>query len=204
MAHDRHIRRLLWAALLSGTALASRYSPHQPSRSFALSTLSASSSTRARGWPIRDTRAPRLFEGFALPQTLRDSVVRLARAQVGSRYVFGGTSPHGFDCSGLVRYVVSHVQLTLPRTARQQALVGAPVGRDRLQPGDILTFGHGARVSHIGIYVGSGKYVHASSVAGRVIVSPIDRPPSRLVRPLSGARRLLAFADQLDQRLGSN
>ena len=64
--------------------------------------------------------------------------------------------------------------------------------KNRLRPGDLLTFAKGKRgVSHIGIYVGDGKYVHASSVAGRVIESEIDRPKSSLVRRWAGVRRLL-------------
>ena len=132
-----------------------------------------------------------------------DSIVTVAWALIGQPYEFGGTSPQrGFDCSGLVSFVLSKVQLKLPRTAKQQALVGAPIGRDRLLPGDLLTFGTDARVSHVGIYVGDGKFVHASSIAGRVIVSPLDRKPSRLIRPLAGARRVLAIADSVPQPRG--
>lgn len=130
-------------------------------------------------------------------QSLRDSIVATARAQVGLKYVRGGQSPErGFDCSGLLRYVMDRLELALPRTAAQQALAGATVEPDtsRLRPGDLLTFGkgkHGA-VSHIGIYVGDGRYVHASSVAGRVIESPIERPPSPLIKRWRGARRIVA------------
>jgi cell wall-associated NlpC family hydrolase len=137
-----------------------------------------------------------LFEGFhQLRPAVRDSIVALALAQIGSRYLFGGTSPEGgFDCSGLVRYVLSQVDLSLPRTARQQARIGSPIDRDQLKPGDLLTFGSADSISHIGIYIGGGKFVHASSVAGRVIVSPLDRPPHPLIKELAGARRLLATA----------
>jgi cell wall-associated NlpC family hydrolase len=137
-----------------------------------------------------------LFEGFnQLRPAVRDSIVALALAQIGARYIFGGTSPEGgFDCSGLVRYVLSQVDLSLPRTARQQALIGSPVDRDQLKPGDLLTFGSADSISHVGIYIGGGKFVHASSVAGRVIVSPLNRPPSPLIKELAGARRLLATA----------
>ena len=130
----------------------------------------------------------------------RDSIVTVAWALIGTPYELGGSSLNSFDCSGLVRFVLSKVDLSLPRTARQQALVGAPITRDRLRPGDLLTFGQGDSVAHVGIYVGDGKFVHASSVAGRVIVSPLDRKPSRLIRPLSGARRFLALADSLEER----
>jgi len=131
---------------------------------------------------------------------MRDSIVQMARAQIGRRYRTGGVSPEkGFDCSGLVQYVMTALNLKLPRTARQQAAQGLPVSRDtsRLLPGDLLTFGKGKKgsVSHIGIYVGDGRYVHASSVAGKVIESSIDRPFSPLIRIWRGARRVLAFND---------
>lgn len=142
----------------------------------------------------RSMRPAPKFEGFhQLPARVRDSIVAVAQALIGTRYLFGGATPEGgFDCSGLVSYVLSQVQLSLPRTARQQALIGLPVHRDDLKPGDLLTFGTVDSVSHVGIYVGGGKYVHASSVAGRVIVSPLDRPPSPQIKALAGARRLLA------------
>ncbi|MEO8334506.1 MAG: C40 family peptidase [bacterium] len=128
---------------------------------------------------------------------IRDSLVSVARAQVGTRYVRGGNSPEGgFDCSGLVRYVMAALKVSLPRTARQQATQGLAVVRDttRLRPGDLLTFGKGKRgqVSHIGIYIGGGKYVHASSVAGRVIESDIGRTSSPLIRAWRGVRRVVA------------
>jgi cell wall-associated NlpC family hydrolase len=148
----------------------------------------------------RELRAVRVFQKHRL--ALRDSIVRLALAQVGTRYDFGGMTPQrGFDCSGLVRYVFSQLALTPPRTAAKQARIGAAIQRDRLRPGDLLTFGIGDSVTHIGIYVGDRKFVHASSIAGRVIVSAVDRPPSDLIRPLKGARRLLAIADPLDYPL---
>lgn len=144
--------------------------------------------------PAADAAKP--FEALsASVHSIRDSLVMLARAQVGTRYLTGGQSPErGFDCSGLVRYVMAALEVKLPRTARQQATSGLAVARDpnRLRPGDLLTFGKGKTgVSHIGIYVGNGRYVHASSVAGRVIESEIDRPKSSLIRKWAGVRRLL-------------
>lgn len=142
--------------------------------------------------PRIGARALRAFEQHQL--ALRDSIVSFALAQVGTPYILGGTTPaKGFDCSGLVQYVYARHYLTPPRTAARQARIGAPIRRDRLQRGDILTFGRDS-VTHIGIYVGDRKFVHASSVAGRVIVSSIDRPPTVLIRPMVGARRVLAVA----------
>ena len=129
-------------------------------------------------------------------QKLRDSLVSVARAQIGTRYVFGGTTPNGFDCSGLVRYVMAALKVELPRTAAQQARIGDEVSPDpgSLRPGDLLTFGRRGRsgVSHIGIYVGQGRYVHASSVAGRVIESDLNRTGSPLIKAWRGVRRIVA------------
>jgi cell wall-associated NlpC family hydrolase len=147
------------------------------------------------------------FEAFSNSAVaMRDSVVQMARAQIGKRYRTGGVSPDkGFDCSGLVQYVLTALKLNVPRTAKQQATQGLAVTKDTsvLLPGDLLTFGKGKKgvVSHIGIYVGDGRYVHASSVAGKVIESPLDRPFSPLIKIWRGARRVLASNDTAAARL---
>jgi cell wall-associated NlpC family hydrolase len=148
----------------------------------------------------RETRPFAALSNTAL--SMRDTVVALARSQIGTRYRFGGTSPTGgFDCSGFVRYVLGAINLALPRTAAQQAAMGAKVPKDttRLQPGDLLTFGRGNRVTHIGIYVGNGRYVHASPTAGRVIETSLGRTESPLVKIWRGGRRIFAdVASSLD------
>src|SRR4051812_21126204 len=110
--------------------------------------------------------APKPFEAYSnSAHDLRDSLVALAKAQVGTRYKRGGTSPKGFDCSGLIKYIMAGLNLDVPRTARQQATVGLAVNKDtaRLLPGDLLTFGKTKKgVSHVGIYVGDGRFIHAS------------------------------------------
>ena len=133
--------------------------------------------------------------------SVRDSIVAIARAQIGTPYRLGGTTPgRGFDCSGLVRYVLGALKVALPRTAAQQAIVGAGLPKDttRLRPGDLLTFGRGTRITHVGIYVGDGRYVHASTTAGRVIETSLSRTRSPLVRSWRGGRRVLADADAVD------
>ena len=151
-------------------------------------------------------------EMSASVMSMRDSIVAFARAQLGTKYVRGGQTPErGFDCSGLVKYVMAAFHLDLPRTARQQAKTGFALTRDtsRLRPGDLLTFGRPrSGVSHIGIYVGDGRFIHASSVAGRVIESRVNRQPSKLIKPWQGARRLVAPDDsiapiQADRKTGS-
>jgi cell wall-associated NlpC family hydrolase len=148
--------------------------------------------------PVESTRP---FSAWsASVHSLRDSIlVSVARTQIGTRYVRGGQSPdRGFDCSGLVRYVLAGFHVPLPRTAAEQALTGLSVGQDttQLRPGDLLTFGKARRgVSHIGIYVGNGRFVHASSKAGRVIESNLDRPRSPLIKPWQGTRRVVLDLD---------
>lgn len=130
-------------------------------------------------------------------QQLRDSVVVLARQQLGRRYVLGGTAPsRGFDCSGLVRFVLAALNLGVPRTAAEQAKTGVAVAPDTsaLKPGDLVTFG-ARRVDHIGIYTGEGKFIHASVKTGRVIESSITRRTSPLIRKWAGARSLLALIE---------
>lgn len=130
-------------------------------------------------------------------ERLRDSVVALARAQIGKRYVYGATNPkRGFDCSGLVLYIAKALNIDLPRTANQQARVGRALARDtaQLRPGDLVTFANGRsrRISHIGIYIGGGKIIHASSHSGRVVEAPLIKARSSLTRRWRGAVRVLA------------
>jgi cell wall-associated NlpC family hydrolase len=152
---------------------------------------------------VLPAQTARPFEAFSnSAQSIRDSVVQMARAQLGRRYRTGGQTPErGFDCSGLVKYIMAALNLDVPRTAKQQAKQGLAVTKDtsRLLPGDLLTFGKTKKsvISHVGIYVGDGRYIHASSVAGRVIESAIDRPYSPLIKGWRGARRIVASDDSI-------
>jgi cell wall-associated NlpC family hydrolase len=150
------------------------------------------------GIPHRDLAEP--FAAISAgARSFRDSLVALARAQIGRRYRFGGTTPeHGFDCSGLVRYVMAALKIDLPRTAHEQAKSGQTVPRDtaQLQPGDLLMFGSSRHISHVGIYVGNGHFVQASSKAGRVVETPLIRPMVRGVKPWRAVRRVTPESDE--------
>jgi cell wall-associated NlpC family hydrolase len=127
---------------------------------------------------------------------VRDSIAKLSRDQLGSRYRLGAKKPRAaFDCSSLVQYVMSLVDVFLPRTAAEQAKFGVAVPRDSAQllPGDLLTFGRGRRVTHVGIYVGEGRYVHASSGKRTVVEVPLPRLGGKGGRWWKGARRILAW-----------
>lgn len=150
------------------------------------------------GVRISDPYAPPVAAPFAAFSqsvlALRDSVVARARAQLGKRYRHGGETPkHGFDCSGLVAYVLSSLNFTVPRTAAAQATVGTEVVRDTAQllPGDLLTFGRGSKVTHIGIYVGNGRFIQASSRAGHVVETNLFRAPAPGIKPWQGVRRVV-------------
>ena len=167
-------------ASMSLVPVAAAQGPAQPSRSD-----STPAAERRSGFAI--------FGGSA--SAVRDSLVTLARQQLGRRYVFGGTTPEkGFDCSGLIRYVLAKLDIAVPRTAAQQERVGEQLAKDtaELRPGDLVTFGRGKGASHIGIYVGDGRFIHASSAAGRVVESPLIRAPAKRIKPWRGARRVLA------------
>jgi cell wall-associated NlpC family hydrolase len=101
-----------------------------------------------------------------------DAVVAYASNFLGVPYVWGGTSPSGFDCSGLVQYVYAHFGIDLPRTSQEQQTVGTAVSRDELQPGDLVFFGSPAY--HVGIYVGGGQFINAPKTGDVVKIASLD------------------------------
>ena len=106
-----------------------------------------------------------------------DLGARIARAAldvVGTPYRYGGNTTDGFDCSGLVQYVHASVGIDVPRTSTAQFRSGP--GTDALALGDVVFFRIGGKVSHTGIYVGDGRFVHAPSNGKQVSVSRTDNP----------------------------
>lgn len=103
-------------------------------------------------------------------------VVAYAKTLLGSPYVYGGKSPSGFDCSGFTSYVYGHFGISLNRSSGGQTANGAPVSRSELKAGDLLFFSEGGRISHVGIYVGGNKMIHASTSRTGVIISSLSEP----------------------------
>jgi len=118
-------------------------------------------------------------------------IVLRALSFIGVRYKYGGTTPDtGFDCSGLIRYVFNQATgKSLPGNAREISQVGASIDRTELQPGDLVFFNTLRRpFSHVGIYLGDSRFVHAPSRGGKVEI--VDMSDRYWQTRYNGARRL--------------
>jgi cell wall-associated NlpC family hydrolase len=107
------------------------------------------------------------------PAALRKAAMSKALAQLGKPYRYGAVGPNAFDCSGLVKYSFAKTGRALPRTSRAMASAGVPVKKADLQPGDLVFFYQ--PISHVGIYIGNGKIVHASRTGQPVKISDMAR-----------------------------
>ena len=115
------------------------------------------------------------------PSAKAKAAVAFAMAQVGKKYVWGGTGPDAYDCSGLVLKAWASAGVSLPRTSQQQFTVGTSVAIANLQPGDVVFYYSG--ISHDGIYIGNGQIVHAANPSDGVTIDRVDS------MPIAGARR---------------
>ena len=105
----------------------------------------------------------------AVSASVSYQAVRVAAAQKGIRYVWGGTSPRtGFDCSGLTKYVYGKVGKRLPRTAQAQYNAAYKISRSSARPGDLVFFGGSRSIYHVGVYAGGGYIWHAPKPGKRV------------------------------------
>ena len=102
-------------------------------------------------------------------------VVETARQQVGVPYRYGGESPRGFDCSGLVHYAYARAGIEVPRTTRELLRHARRVPLSKLRPGDVLFFRVAPpKISHVGLYIGDGRFVHAPSSGKKVSYSSLN------------------------------
>jgi cell wall-associated NlpC family hydrolase len=118
------------------------------------------------------------------PPPTHGGVVGIAMQYLGVPYVWGGASPSGFDCSGLVMYVFAQVGISLPHSSYAQYGMGSPVSRSDLQPGDLVFFDG---LGHVGIYVGGGSFIHAPHTGDVVKISSLS---GWYASTYVGARRL--------------
>lgn len=125
--------------------------------------------------------------GSAFADSKMDKVIDKT---IGTKYVSGGTSTNGFDCSGFTMFVFDKIGINLPHQSGSQYQMGSDVSRDEMRPGDLVFFNtNGKGVSHVGIYVGDGDFAHASSSRGVTISSLND---SYYVNRYVGAKRIMS------------
>jgi len=144
---------------------------------------------------VRQPAGPALTRSTPAPRAdtaAGNAVLMRAISLVGTPYRWGGNTPEGgFDCSGLVNYVFADMlDLKLPRTSRELAAYQGPrIARDQLASADLVFFGSGGNVTHVGIYVGDGRFIHAPSSGGTVRLEQLDT--RYWTSRYSGARRVL-------------
>ena len=130
------------------------------------------------GIPPGDVAPPEAVPGGGAPEAA--TVIQAALSRIGSPYVWGGSGPNQFDCSGLVMWSFQQAGISLPHSSQALAQGGQPVSRDQMQPGDLVTYYSDA--SHVAIYIGDGMMVHASTYGTPVRVAPVDNAPIYNVR----------------------
>ena len=114
------------------------------------------------------SQAPSTSSSTAKPAKSADQAVSVALQQLGVPYRYGGSTPSGFDCSGLVYYSYSRAGIDLPRTTGALWSNMRPVSKGEVQVGDILFFRIAGKMSHVGMYIGNEQFVHAPS-SGKVV-----------------------------------
>lgn len=118
---------------------------------------------------------------------VRQNVVDYALSFIGNPYVYGGSDPNtGTDCSGFTSYVLEHAGgVDMNRSSRSQATQGTQVSAEQIQPGDLVFYANGSRINHVGLYIGDGQIVHASTERTGIKISPWTyRNPVKIVSVL--------------------
>ena len=123
-----------------------------------------------KGEPVLD------FLSVAPGSALGQQIVNEASKYLGVPYVWGGTTPSGFDCSGLVQYIMKGLGIDISRVTQTQCKEGTPVAKGDLQPGDLVFFENNGDVHHVGIYIGSGQMIHAPHTGDVVRVADMTSP----------------------------
>ena len=155
--------------------------------------LGSASFAAGDGRNARPNAAEPVAAGADTPTPGADGVVFQALAFLGVHYRMGGRAPAtGFDCSGLVRHVFLEAHgTTLPETSREMSRVGEKIGRDSMQPGDLVFYNTLRRAfSHVGIYLGDDRFIHAPSTGSEVRIENMNSP--YWAHRFNGARRVLA------------
>ncbi len=150
----------------------------------------AEAATREKAAKAAKARVTKSASTYKTPaaSSKGQAIVNTARKYMGVRYVWGGSSPKGFDCSGLVQYVCKSLGISVNRTAAAQFSNGRAVNKADLQPGDLVFFAKSKRISHVGIYIGNGQMIHAPHTGDVVRIASINS--AYYSRTYVGARRV--------------
>lgn len=114
------------------------------------------------------------IQPFPETESVGQQLAAYAQTFVGYPYVYGGKDPSGFDCSGFMQYLYAHFGYRISRTATTQLGDGYRVSLDEIQPGDIIYFGYGSTVTHVGMYIGNDRFVHAENPSTGVVITPLS------------------------------
>ncbi len=151
-------------------------------------------SRRAANVDTKSTKAaPAAEQTPTTPATAANSsmgatIIAEGEKYIGTKYVYGGSSPSGFDCSGFVQYVMKKVGITVNRTSRDQYKNGVAVSKENLAAGDLVFFSKGGSISHVGIYAGNGNVLHSPSPGKTVCYTTLEHMCS--YSTYVGARRV--------------
>lgn len=158
------------------TEVVRRMQAATPTRVVSQSSKSKRVATNRRAGKKTYTASKRYTSGTSIVAASPTTVVARAQSWRGVRYRYGSASRSGTDCSGFTSQLYRSVGVSLPRTSRAQAQVGQRVGKSSLKSGDLVFFrtSRGNRISHVGIYQGNGKFIHASNPRGGVMVSSLS------------------------------
>lgn len=151
----------------------------KPCLSLALAALAALTAGCAGAPPAPAARTPgrAVVEPRAADAGIGDAIAEVAMGMVGTRYRYGGADPReGFDCSGLVYYAYSQAGYRVPRTSQELFRAARKISVRDAGAGDLMFFQDQAKLSHVGIYVGDGLFVHAPSSGEKVSIASLDSP----------------------------
>ncbi|MGW5368101.1 NlpC/P60 family protein [Streptomyces sp. NPDC004009] len=168
-AEVRRHKQTVTAKLAEARRLLARLTP--PERTWITGDGAAGHASRSAS----GARAAQVQAGSVPSGSRAAAAVAYAYQKLGSPYVWGATGPDAFDCSGLVQAAYRSAGISLPRTTYAQINAGRRVSRSQLQPGDLVFFYSG--ISHVGIYIGAGRMIHAPNPSAPVRVAPVDEMP---------------------------
>ena len=148
--------------------------PDRPACHVALAVIAALCLVGCAAPAVVEPQRAEVSAAKRTPASAAERAAAIALQQVGTAYRYGGSTPAGFDCSGLVQYSYREAGKTVPRTTGQLWNTAGTVPYQDLQVGDLLFFRFDGKMSHVGIYVGDEKFVHAPSSGSRVTVDSLD------------------------------